>query len=121
MNLTCSYCDQPSELVGGLDIYPHRPDLAHKWFYRCLPCSAYVGCHPGTKKPLGRLANEQLRRAKNRAHAAFDPLWKNGPMKRGDAYHWLAKRLEIPVKACHIGMFDEETCLRVVEVCESAS
>lgn len=117
MTPVCPYCDQTSEIVGGLEIYPHRSDLAQKWFWRCFQCSAYVGCHPGTKKPLGRLANAELRRLKSCAHAAFDPLWKNGPMKRSHAYQWLAKRLEIPTEECHIGMFDEETCKRVVEVC----
>lgn len=117
MTPICPYCDTSSTLVGGDEIYPHRPDLAHKWFYRCVGCDAYVGCHPGSKRPLGRLANAQLRRAKNHAHAAFDPMWKNGPMKRSHAYQWLAKRLEIPVKDCHIGMMDEEMCQKVVEIC----
>lgn len=116
MNPHCPYCEAVSELVGGDVIYPHRPDLANKWFYRCLPCDAYVGCHPGTQKPLGRLANAELRRAKSRAHAAFDPLWKNGPMKRSHAYQFLSKRLGIPVQDCHIGMFDLETCQKVLEV-----
>jgi hypothetical protein len=37
-------------------------------------------------------------------------------MKRSHAYQFLAKRLEIPVKDCHIGMFDLETCQKVLEV-----
>ena len=31
---------------------------------------AYVGVHKGTDKPLGRLANAELRYWKKRAHAA---------------------------------------------------
>ena len=118
--LLCPYCGQEAKLVGGLDVYPHRPDLAEKKLYQCAPCDAYVGCHPGTTNPLGRLANAELRKAKMAAHAAFDPTWKDGKKKRGSAYAWLSDRLGVDKKDCHIGMFDVETCRRVVEVCRWA-
>lgn len=77
MTVICSYCNKPAELVTGKEIYPHRPDLYPKKFWRCRPCTAYVGCHKpnagygdGTR-PLGRLANAELRAAKSAAHAAF--------------------------------------------------
>ncbi|WP_448952181.1 zinc-finger-containing protein [Labrys neptuniae] len=121
----CDYCQTMSELVTGADIYQHRPDLKDKRLYRCEPCGAWVGCHPGTLKPLGRLANAELRAAKQRAHAAFDPLWKAKMLRegikqheaRGAAYLWLAAELGIPGDDCHIGMFDVATCQRVVEIC----
>ncbi len=117
MGVSCDYCGEHAELVTGRDVYPHRPDLARVRLYRCEPCGAHVGCHRGTKKPLGRLANASLRAAKMRAHAAFDPLWRGGTMRRGEAYAWLAKALGIDIRDCHIGMFDEETCARVVAAC----
>lgn len=117
-SLNCDYCGNPAELVGGLDVYPHRPDLADKKLWRCVPCSAYVGCHDGTTRPLGRLANARLRAAKKRAHAAFDPMWKNQGATRKNAYAWLAARLGIRRRDCHIGMMDEDMCARVIEVCE---
>lgn len=128
MAVICDYCQQPAELVDGTVIYPDRPDLHHKRFWRCDPCEAHVGCHDpnprfgydGTQ-PLGRLANEGLRRAKNRAHALFDPLWRSGRMTRVQAYAWLAKKLGIAVEACHIGEFDEAMCLRVVLACRGVS
>lgn len=118
MIVNCDYCQQPAQLVGGDTIYPHRPDLAHKWFYYCAPCIAWVGCHPGTEKPLGRLANAELRRAKQDAHAAFDPLWQSGGMKRKAAYAWLAEQLG--VERIHIGKCDLATCRRVVEICRAS-
>lgn len=117
MSVNCDYCGKPAEQVTGKEIYPHRPDLFHKTFYRCVPCRAYVGCHPGTTRPLGRLANAQLRAAKSAAHAAFDPIWKGGHKKRGSAYAWLADQLGIPQEKCHIGMFDVDACQRVVQAC----
>ena len=112
----CDYCQREAELVTGAVIYPHRPDLALKSFYRCQPCGAHVGCHPGTINPLGRLANAELRAAKQRAHAAFDPLWRSGKMTRGTAYAKLSDALGIPQQECHIGMMDVATCGRVVAV-----
>lgn len=118
--MICPYCNNEAQLVGGDAIYPHRPDLHSLRFWKCTPCDAWVGCHAGTERPLGRLANAELRRAKMEAHAAFDPLWKSGQMKRKDAYGWLTTQLGIKRHDCHIGAFDVETCLRVVEVCKSA-
>lgn len=115
--LLCPYCGGASERVTGNIIYPHRRDLHRKFFYLCRPCDAYVGCHPGTTAPLGRLANAELRKAKGAAHSAFDPKWKSGEMKRKAAYGWLAEKLGIPRNDCHIGMFDVETCREVVKVC----
>lgn len=111
----CPYCHNPSALVTGAEIYPHRPDLHHKRFFECSPCNAYVGCHrDGT--PLGRLANPELRAAKQAAHAAFDPLWKTGKKSRADAYTWLSLQMGIPPEDCHVGMFDVKTCKKVVEI-----
>jgi hypothetical protein len=118
--MICPYCQNVAELVTGADVYPHRPDLHHKFIYRCAPCDALVGCHPGTKKPLGRLANAELRKAKQAAHAAFDPLWQSGGMKRQAAYGWLAGQLGIDRQECHIGMMDVAMCKRVVEVCSGS-
>jgi zinc-finger-containing domain len=121
--MDCPYCNQKARLGYGDEIYPHRPDLSGLRFYICSPCQAWVGCHKGTTKPLGRLANAELRRAKTEAHNAFDPLWKferfnTQKLKRSQAYQWLAAQLGIEFEACHIGMFDVETCQRVVELCK---
>lgn len=124
MIVICDYCNNQAQLIGGNIIYPHRPDLHRLRFWHCEPCNAYVGCHKGTTRPLGRLANAELRQAKQEAHAAFDPLWKFHTFKDGYqtmtrtmAYKWLAEQLEIEVTVCHIGMMDVEMCRRVVEVC----
>lgn len=119
----CDYCGNAAKLVTGKAIYPHRPDLYRLSFWQCKPCGAYVGCHKkeggngdGTK-PLGRLANAELRAAKTRAHAAFDPLWRERGMKRRAAYAWLAEKLGVSKAECHIGMMDVETCERVIAAC----
>lgn len=121
MTVTCPYCDRPTPMVTGKTIYPERPDLFHKKFYRCDPCDAHVGCHePNAQfgftgiEPLGRLANAELRQAKYMAHRYFDPLWRDGTMRRKSAYKWLAGQLGISPANCHIGMFDIDGCRAVV-------
>jgi hypothetical protein len=124
-DILCTYCRNPATLVPGSAIYPHREDLAAKRFWHCAPCGAWVGCHPGTTKPLGILANAELRRAKQGVHAVFDPLWQAKQARdkcgkgiaRRKAYAWLARELGIAFEQCHVGMFDEELCQRAVEIC----
>jgi len=76
----------------------------------CPRCGAYVGCHKGTTKALGRLADKHLRAAKIGAHAAFDMIWKSKKMKRSAAYAWIAEKLGITSAEAHIGMMDLEQC-----------
>lgn len=115
----CPYCNEVSELVNGSIIYPHRPDLFDKLFYLCTPCNAYVGCHPNSKKLLGRLADKELRKYKFMAHKAFDPVWKSKALKRKDAYKALAAEMNMLPKECHIGMFNVAQCKQVIAICLS--
>lgn len=117
----CPYCYEHAELVTGAVIYPKRPELASKQFWRCAPCQAHVGCHPGTMKPLGRLSDTSLRTWKMRAHQAFDPFWQAEGMTRKQAYQWLADQLGLNQEQCHIGLFDVAQCQRVVEVVTAAA
>lgn len=79
---------------------------------------AYVGVHKGTDRPLGRLANAELRYWKKAAHAVFDPLWQRGPFRghRNVAYGWLAQKMNLPIEKTHIGMFDVEQCKKAIQI-----
>lgn len=114
----CPYCQRNATITTGAVIYPARTELATASFWLCRPCNAWVGCHKGTRKPLGRLANANLRRAKMATHRAFDPLWKEGDWTRSQAYAWLAEKLGIATEVCHIGMFDLNDCERAIAACE---
>lgn len=108
----CPYCGKQAEFVDSIEIYGKSYGMA----YLCRGCDAYVGCHKGTDKPLGRLANHELRKWKMRAHAAFDLLWKCRFMRRWQAYAWLADELNVPAEQCHIGMFDVDMCQKAIDV-----
>lgn len=127
----CAYCGEPTVYVDSAEVYHGR---SYGMIYLCRPCGAYVGVHKGTDKALGRVANAQLRIAKQLAHTAFDRLWrlkafrilsKTAPADkdavwrqcRNDAYAWLSTKMGTTPSETHIGMFSEEQCARVVDVC----
>lgn len=110
----CPYCQKAAVQAPSTAVYGAGRDYGAMWV--CWPCGAWTGCHKGTVRPLGRLADQALRDAKIRAHAAFDPLWKSGHMNRGDAYGWLGDQMGLDRKDTHIGMFDIDQCSRVVMV-----
>lgn len=117
----CPYCGGKSELVSSLEVYKRY----HGMLYMCKPCGAYVGANKRTGAPLGRLANEELREAKQLAHLFFDQIWERlidrGSSKtqsRGKAYKWLSMKLGLPQEHTHIGMFDIDYCDKVIRLCK---
>ena len=114
----CPYCGREAKYVSGVGVYPHRPDLDSLRFWRCTPCEAWVGCHRGTSRPLGELADRETRHARLRAHAIFDPLWKatgsnpRPPLRRRAAYLMLADELGRDV--VHIADMDATEARAVV-------
>ena len=109
---TCPYCGKPVVCRDSSMVYGKSYGLI--WVCSTWPkCDAYVGCQPGTKRPLGRLANPELRYWKKKAHESFDKLWKSGKLSRSNAYVWLSRKLSIQQEQCHIGMFDVDQCKAV--------
>ena len=114
----CAHCNAPVELVRNSAIYNGREFGEWPWAYLCTGCRAYVGLHPFTAIPLGTLATEPMREARQRAKAAFNPLWEHGGMTRTEAYAWLAGAMGIAdVEHCHIGWLDYNQCAAVVAAC----
>ncbi|MCK9558112.1 MAG: DUF3268 family zinc-finger domain-containing protein [Candidatus Cloacimonetes bacterium] len=111
----CPYCGKEVVLKDSSIIYGKSYGMV--WICSDWPkCDAYVGCQKGSSKPLGRLANKELRFWKKQAHDTFDKLWKLGKMSRTDAYTWLSRQLLIPQDKCHIGMFDIDQCKLVCNI-----
>ena len=108
---SCPYCGNATQLVDDTEIY--GVSYGGK-YYICKPCDAWVGCHKGTDKALGRIADKNLRELKRKAHEEFDPIWKDGILPRSKAYEVLSIAFELPIEYTHIGMFDEELCRKVI-------
>lgn len=127
--ITCPYCGKDAALVDSKILYASGKSYGPAW--ACLPCGAWVGCHKGTIDPLGGLANEELRKARMAAHAAFDPTWKRYPRGglggkyqssghcRREMYRWLGQEMGFgPNIATHIAQMDVVQCRQVVAICE---
>lgn len=112
----CPFCRSTVSLVNSAKVY-HR---SYGSIYLCdsYPhCDARVGCHPNSNKPLGTLADRELRQWRSLAHRHFDPLWKSGIFKsRNAAYKWLARAMGLPPALTHIAMFDKRQCQRAIAV-----
>ena len=122
LDVKCPYCGLKARRITGAELYPHRKKLAKKKFLRCDQCDAHVGCHEFPKhkwRPLGVMANKKLRQKRMLAHSLFDPIWQSGELTRTEAYSWLAERMGISTKETHIGMFNEDQCDLVVELCRT--
>jgi hypothetical protein len=114
LKVICPYCIKPAKLVDSIVVYR---TASYGMMWLCAPCDAYVGTHRDSKQhiPLGRLANAELRKWKIRAHAAFDPLWKNGEMSRGKAYLLMQDLMGISAGQAHIGEFTVDDCKLLIE------
>lgn len=109
--VNCGYCGKTSVMVSSLEFYGR--DYGTN-VYKCGECNAYVGTHKGTTIPLGTLANAELRELRRCCHSLIDPYWKSGKYKRTTIYKRMSKALNIPIQETHIGMFDKETCLKLI-------
>ena len=117
----CRYCGGVIRLAPARKIYGASTDrlgLAGENIYLCQNCNARVGCHKGTNRPLGNVANEVLRLKRMEAHRVVAALWKSGRMTRTGAYRWLAGELHLRPDRAHIGGFEMDQCQRVIELCE---
>lgn len=133
--MICPYCSSAVKLTSSRKLYAR--DYGFIWLCSAYPkCDTYVGCHKGTKNPLGTPANAPLRKFRNLAHSSFDTLWRRKQKKllketkqyqvksntkylaRSSGYKWLSEMLNVEFEKCHIGMFEIEKCKQVINVCK---
>lgn len=99
MKIYCVECDKDvqAKMVSGSMVYPRSPKLAHDKFWMCNSCKNFVGCHKNANKnktrPLGVIANRELKQARIKIHSIIDPIWRNEKMKRGELYALISEEL----------------------------
>jgi len=89
--MTCPYCNNPAELVGGERLYPHREDLHNRLFWFCAPCDAYIGARKDGGS-MGSMANFETREARIRARSAMESLG----MRRNEAMRAILLEMRWP-------------------------
>ena len=118
----CRYCGGAVRLVTASKVYGPaaavRLGIERQNFYQCQNCNARVGCHPGSTRPLGNLANEALRMKRMETHQVFDGFWKERGMSRTQAYKWMAKKMRLSEELAHIGGFEMDRCQKLIKLCE---
>lgn len=70
----CRYCGGTIRLVPAETVYgasTGRLGKRNEKIYQCQNCNARVGCHKGTNRPLGNVANEMLRLKRIETHQIF--------------------------------------------------
>lgn len=82
---------------------------------QCTGCTVRQWC---TNEGVARAtpANAFVRRARMKAHAAFDRLWREGPYDRKTAYAWLAQMFGLT--EVHMAELGTDDCERVVKLSE---
>jgi hypothetical protein len=116
----CRYCGGVIRLVPARTIYGEsakRLDMENEKIYQCQNCNARVGCHKGTDRPLGNVANEVLRLKRMETHQVFDHFWQSHGISRTQGYKWLARQMKLSEPRAHIGGFEMEQCQRVIDLC----
>jgi hypothetical protein len=106
----CRYCANGVDLVENSAIYNGRCYGDWPYAYLCDCCGAYVGLHPDTDLPLGTMADQRTREARNTCKKAFEPIWRDKHLSRKQAYAWLAGKMALSVAECHFGLFEPEQC-----------
>ena len=97
MKIYCCSCksEVDAKLITGVEVYPHRPDLSDIPFWQCS-CGNFVGCHHKTKnrtKPLGVIADQEIKNARKHIHSLLDPIWKKGFKSRNEVYSYISDQL----------------------------
>ena len=111
--MKCPYCSKKAKWCENSEIYGKNYGKSYMCYY-CEPCDAYVGCHNNTKKPLGTMANQELRVMRIHAHKLIDKAWRQGDKTRKEVYKKLEEKYG---KEIHIGEGNKEMCLKIIDDC----
>ena len=123
-DVICPYCGAKAELRPANVIYGRneRSNGEHLYVCRNYPkCDAYVAAHHASKKPMGSLANGDLRHLRKIAHIELNKFQHRSGMTKWAAYVWLAAKLGLTSEETHIGKFSENLCKETIRLCRQRS
>ena len=118
--LYCPYCKRPGVLRPAAYVYGDNNLDPEKYLYVCSgypSCDSYIGAHKKSMRPMGTMADSNLRNKRIEAHRALDAIWKNGYMTKHSTYIWLQNRLNLREKDTHIGKFSYYLCEQTIREC----
>ena len=77
--LYCPYCKRPGVLRPAAYVYGDNNLDPEKYLYVCSgypSCDSYIGAHKKSMRPMGTMADSDLRNKRIEAHRALDAIWK---------------------------------------------
>lgn len=115
--MKCNYCNNDCLWVENKYIYGKNYGKSFM-IWLCEKCDAYVGCHNNTKKPLGTLANKELRLLRKRAKNIFinklmGGNWSCDRKTKTKAYKILNNHFK---KEFHFGSSSISECKNVIKL-----
>ena len=91
-SIHCPYCGAPVVCRPASTVYGTDTIDPKSYLYLCSnwpSCDAYVSAHKKDRRPMGTLANSELRHKRILAHRALQRLQKERHMDKWAAYLWL--------------------------------
>ena len=112
--MECPFCHQEAIWCENKEIYGRNYGKSYMCYY-CKPCDAYVGCHQNTTRPLGTLADKELRKLRHQCHEQFDKMWSDNKDRKW-AYEWLQSKMKLHKTQAHIAKLDKDQCRQLLEL-----
>lgn len=110
----CPYCGKKAVLRPASYLYGEKRIFTPEtMFYVCSgypDCNAYVSANQKNHRPLGIMADGELRNLRIQTHRALREIWTQGYMTKNSTYHWLSGKLALPEKETHVAMFSTYRC-----------
>lgn len=116
----CPYCGAYAMKRPASVVYGEVARVKNGYLYVCSrwpACDAYVSAHRKSGRPMGTLANGDLRHKRIMAHKALEEFRRRHHMEKWEAYLWLQARLGLGKEQTHIAKFSDFLCEQVIEVC----
>lgn len=115
-NMRCPYCGSTVVYKSGKEMFKSCPEGVNYYVCTNYPeCDTFIKTMPNSNKPIGTLANKELRMLRRDAHSYFNQLYLSGAMSKEEAYLWLANTLGCPKREAHIGQLREYSCKLIIK------
>ena len=115
MRIYCVECSNYviAKLVTGAMVYPNTPKVSRDKYWMCNSCKNHVGVHRNANKnklkPLGVIANKELRSIRKTIHDIIDPIWREEKMKRTHIYAIISNELGYNYHTAELKSIEEAT------------
>lgn len=114
----CDFCDSPVNLRENKEVYGKNFGQ-WPWIYLCSNdnCKAFISCIKGTYKPVGTLANHELRELRKQISLWLRQLVEEGPFTEIGAKDWCAAWIGVKLDEFKIAKLSVKQCQTIIYRC----